>query len=251
MAAIPKNIKELQERCRKEGVPEGDLEKFEEEIEEEDYDLEAIIEDVRHGIQESMLVESFKEKYEMKEDLYFLLKAILEGTPTPKANQDEPDADKKDDEVMGNGGILESSNFDSVDAQSNESQSKAPVYPVQIHVYDLSQGMAAMFSQQFIGQQVDGIWHTSIIVYEKEYFYGGELYGAGILSGDPGTTSCGIPSRTVDMGFTNIPQSAFHEYLHDIAPRFSLDKYDLFKHNGNTFTNEVMNFLNGKSIPQC
>ena len=26
----------------------------------------------------------------------------------------------------------------------------------------------------FIGKQIDGIWHTAIVVYGKEYFFGGD-----------------------------------------------------------------------------
>lgn len=103
-----------------------------------------------------------------------------------------------------------------------------------------------MYSQQLIGKQVDGIWHTAIIVYETEYFYGG-----GIQSDTPGTTPYGTPLRQIEMGTTSIPQSVFHEFLREIAPRFSMDKYDLFKHNCNTFANEAMQFLNGRSIPDC
>mmetsp|Transcript_11467 Transcript_11467/g.18462 ORF Transcript_11467/g.18462 Transcript_11467/m.18462 type:complete len:599 (-) Transcript_11467:211-2007(-) len=118
-------------------------------------------------------------------------------------------------------------------------------YPVQIYIYDLSQGMASMYSQALIGKQVDGIWHTSIIVYEKEYFYGG-----GVQSDNPGQTPYGSPVRKIDMGFTQIPQSVFHEFLNEVAPRFSPSKYDLFKHNCNTFANEAMQFLNGQNIPE-
>lgn len=132
-------------------------------------------------------------------------------------------------------------------AQSNDGNNDFPNgYPVRIFVYDLSQGMASQFSQQLIGKQVDGIWHTSVIVYEKEYFYGG-----GVQSDHPKSTPYGQPLREIDMGYTSIPQSTFHDFLNEIAPRFSPDKYDLFKHNCNTFANEVVMFLNGKSIPEC
>eukprot|EP00483_Globobulimina_turgida_P002772 UN02777 len=118
-------------------------------------------------------------------------------------------------------------------------------YPVRIFVYDLSQGMASSFSQQLIGKQVDGIWHTSIIVYEKEYFYGG-----GIQSDTPGQTPYGTPLRRIEMGHTYKTQSEFHAFLNKTSPRFSPEKYDLFKHNCNTFADEAMQFLNGKPIPE-
>jgi hypothetical protein len=62
--------------------------------------------------------------------------------------------------------------------------------PVQLHVYDLSNGMARQMSRQLTGRQIDGIWyevyassylsltdasnlrHTSVVVFGKEIFYG-------------------------------------------------------------------------------
>jgi len=44
---------------------------------------------------------------------------------------------------------------------------------VELYVYDLSQGMAKNLSMGFLGQQFDGIWHTGIVVFGNEYFYGG------------------------------------------------------------------------------
>ena len=46
---------------------------------------------------------------------------------------------------------------------------------VRLAVYDLSQGMAKQFSMGFLGKQIDGIWHTGIIIWGKEYFFGGGI----------------------------------------------------------------------------
>ena len=43
---------------------------------------------------------------------------------------------------------------------------------VKLHVYDLSGGLAQIGSKKYIGKQFDGIWHTGIVVYGKEYYYG-------------------------------------------------------------------------------
>ena len=48
-------------------------------------------------------------------------------------------------------------------------------YKVEIHLYDLSQGMARQFSPMFLGKQIDGIWHTGIVVYGREYYFGGGI----------------------------------------------------------------------------
>lgn len=39
-------------------------------------------------------------------------------------------------------------------------------FPVKLHVYDLSQGMAKSMSMGLVGKQIDGIWHTGIYVCE-------------------------------------------------------------------------------------
>ncbi len=64
---------------------------------------------------------------------------------------------------------------------------------VQVYLYDLSQGMAAMFSSGLIGKKIDGIWHTGIIVYGTEYFYGG-----GITYSPPGGSMAGKPMRVIE-----------------------------------------------------
>jgi hypothetical protein len=43
---------------------------------------------------------------------------------------------------------------------------------VTLFVYDLSNGMAKSMSLALTGKQIDGIWHTAVVVYGKEYFFG-------------------------------------------------------------------------------
>ena len=40
---------------------------------------------------------------------------------------------------------------------------------VQLHLYDLSQGMARVMSAQLLGKQLDGIRHTGIVAYGQEF----------------------------------------------------------------------------------
>lgn len=63
-------------------------------------------------------------------------------------------------------------------------------WEVEVWLYDLSQGMAKAFSQAFIGKQIDAIWHSGIVAYGWEYFYGG-----GIQCCRPGTSQAGRPVR--------------------------------------------------------
>lgn len=45
-------------------------------------------------------------------------------------------------------------------------------HKVELYIYDLTQGMATMMSPLLLGRQIDGIWHTAVVVFGREYFYG-------------------------------------------------------------------------------
>lgn len=53
----------------------------------------------------------------------------------------------------------------------------------------------------------------------------------------------------MDLGFTEIPEELFMEFLRDVSPRFTQETYNVFKHNCNNFTNECSQFLLGEGIP--
>lgn len=46
--------------------------------------------------------------------------------------------------------------------------------PVQLYIYDLSAGAAALMSGMLLGRHIEGIWHTAVVVHGHEYFYGGQ-----------------------------------------------------------------------------
>jgi len=117
-------------------------------------------------------------------------------------------------------------------------------YKVRLHMYDITRGMARMFSQQFIGKQLEGVWHTGVVVYGKEYFWGGI-----IQQEDPGATHYGIPTKTIDIGETFIPKDLFDQYIAEISVNYNLSTYNLLNNNCNNFSNEVCTFLTGTGIP--
>ncbi|XP_011175248.1 uncharacterized protein LOC105207465 isoform X4 [Solenopsis invicta] len=118
---------------------------------------------------------------------------------------------------------------------------------VELYIYDLTKGMAAMMSPLLIGRQLDGIWHTAIVAYGREYFFG----PAGIQSIRPGGTELGEPQRVEKLGETYLPYSVFLEYINGLGTStFAPGTYHLFKHNCNSFTEEVSNFLVGTGIPK-
>ncbi|CAE6427903.1 unnamed protein product [Rhizoctonia solani] len=115
---------------------------------------------------------------------------------------------------------------------------------VQLYVYDLSGGLAKALSMQMTGKQIDGIWHTSVVVFEKEIFY-----GQGISMTAPGRSHHGKPMQIIEFGDTAIDEETFNEYLSEIREHYTADKYHLLDFNCNSFTNDVIGFLTGQHIP--
>ena len=91
---------------------------------------------------------------------------------------------------------------------------------------------------------MEGVWHTGIVVYGQEYYYGG-----GISVDPPAATpfgkltkfnKCliGSPTKRTSLGFTEINKELFTEFLLDIRSRFTMDNYHVFNNNCNNFTHE-------------
>ncbi|KAK4874626.1 hypothetical protein RN001_013986 [Aquatica leii] len=120
-------------------------------------------------------------------------------------------------------------------------------YKVEVYIYDLSRGMASMISPLLIGKRIDGVWHTSIVVYGREYFFGSQ----GVESCNPASTALGRPLQILHLGETQIPYTVFIEYLSGLSETsYGTGTYDLLKHNCNNFSQELAQFLCGASIPK-
>lgn len=117
-------------------------------------------------------------------------------------------------------------------------------HKVSLNVYDLSQGMARQLSMTFLGKAIEGIWHTGIVVYGNEYYF-----GDGIKHDPVGQTPYGTPLRSVDLGVTHVPKDVFEIYLQEISPGYTAQTYSLLNHNCNNFSNEVAQFLVSTTIP--
>ena len=46
-------------------------------------------------------------------------------------------------------------------------------FTVDLYVYDISGGLAKALSRSVIGKQIDGVWHTNVVVYGYEFYFGG------------------------------------------------------------------------------
>ncbi|KAF6988989.1 hypothetical protein CFC21_006393 [Triticum aestivum] len=117
-------------------------------------------------------------------------------------------------------------------------------YPVKLHIYDLSQGMARQLSTTVLGKPIDAIWHTGVVVHGKEYFFGG-----GIQQDRPGRTPYGTPARVEHFGVTHVAKEDFEDFLQEISPRYTPETYNLLSNNCNHFSNEVVKFLVGSTVP--
>ncbi|KAJ3516963.1 hypothetical protein NLJ89_g788 [Agrocybe chaxingu] len=128
--------------------------------------------------------------------------------------------------------------------------------PVKLYVYDLSNGLARQLSRQLTGRQIDGIWHTSVVVFGKEIFY-----GQGISITPPGRSHHGQPLQILDMGETSLGEDIFNEYLQEMTDHYTADKvsssfvdfetwsYTRTEFNCNSFTDDCVGFLTGQSVP--
>jgi len=119
-------------------------------------------------------------------------------------------------------------------------------WDVELYVYDLSQGMAAMMSMPLLGFQLEAIYHTAIVYNGVEFFFG----GGGIDQSRPGGTHLGAPMRRVKLGKTEIDPCTFNEWIRAMASsEYRGDTYAILTHNCNNFSEDASQFLVQKSIP--
>lgn len=118
-------------------------------------------------------------------------------------------------------------------------------HEVLLHMYDLSNGAAKSMSHWVLGTNIDGVWHTGVVVYGKEYYYSKDTVFA-----DAGDTSFGKPTRIIHLGHTLWRQDELHEFVTaELKPVFQRDTYDVVCNNCNHFSDRVCMFLVGKHPP--
>ncbi|GKZ39786.1 hypothetical protein AbraIFM66950_001201 [Aspergillus brasiliensis] len=126
---------------------------------------------------------------------------------------------------------------------------------VELYVYDLSKGLARMYSLALTGTQIDAIYHTSLVLNGVEYYF-----GQGIQTAIPGSTHHGQPMEKLHLGKTELPMDVIEEYIQSLAEIYTpepgllsnpaVQSYDLFLHNCNNFTQDLAMFALGKGIPE-
>lgn len=115
---------------------------------------------------------------------------------------------------------------------------------VHLLVYDLSRGMARQMSMNLLGFHLDAIYHTAIKLRGREYVYDGS-----IVAIPPGSSHLGQPMQEINLGRTELPMDVIEEYLDSLREIYTVEAYDLWRHNCNNFSNDFATFLLGKGIP--
>ncbi|KAG8195138.1 hypothetical protein JTE90_023315 [Oedothorax gibbosus] len=119
-------------------------------------------------------------------------------------------------------------------------------FDVSLYIYDLSKELAKSFKKILKGKPLPGIWHTGIVAFGREYYFG----STGIESCRPGETILGEPDQILTLGRTELPYSVFLEYIFALGEStYKPGTYHLLEHNCNCFSQEVCQFLTGGPIP--
>lgn len=116
---------------------------------------------------------------------------------------------------------------------------------VTLHLYDLSNGFADKFGDFIVSHHLEGVWHTGLCVFGKEYFFSRDT-----VFDEAGTTSFGKPHKVISLGYTLWRQSELHKHIvDDLKTKFHRGTYDAIDFNCNNFTNALSNYLVGKNLP--
>jgi len=119
---------------------------------------------------------------------------------------------------------------------------------VELALYDLSQGVARWVPSSLLGgHRFDGIWHTGVRVFGKEFWFGGV-----IMESNFDQVPFGAPVKVLRLGMTLRTYEDLVEFLkEDVYVDYNPKSYDILRRNCNHFSNELVQFLlHGKQLPE-
>ena len=119
-------------------------------------------------------------------------------------------------------------------------------YHVSLCIYDLTKGLAKLFSPLLPGSPIGAIYHSSVCVSRSEYFFSSR----GIIRCEPGHSLLGKPDRVIYIGRVFTSKHLLNDWLaSQRGALFAPDNYRLLTHNCNTFSDHFLFWLTGKRIP--
>lgn len=100
-----------------------------------------------------------------------------------------------------------------------------------------------------LGRPIEAIWHTSVVVYGKEWYFDG---GVGIVAeSHPGMTRFGTPYRQEVLGQTTKSETDFSSWVQQqLRTNFGPNDYNLLNNNCNHFTDAAVLYLLGRHTPE-
>lgn len=119
---------------------------------------------------------------------------------------------------------------------------------VELYYYDISDGAAKFLAPVLIWRRFEGVWHTGVVVFGSEYYFGGDVF-----CDPPGETCFGTPTKTIKLGLTLRSQDELDELCEEggaLDLEFCEDNYDFLEHNCNHFSDAAVQFLLGRHIPE-
>ena len=121
--------------------------------------------------------------------------------------------------------------------------------PIKLRLYDLSQGMAASFSQAVIGTHIEAIYHSGVDVFGTEYFFGGGIQGLPINGPRSFPSLFGMrPMRVVELGTTTKTRADLEVWCAANRQLFTTATYDLLRNNCNNFSDALVRFLTDGAV---
>lgn len=119
---------------------------------------------------------------------------------------------------------------------------------VQVYVYDLSQGLARVYSPMLLGILIDAIYHTSVVIRNKEYYLDQGIK----VNSPPGHTKYGTPIEVLEIGTTGVDDELLNDFINELKNhdemKYHAVNYNLFTNNCKHFTDVVIDFLCGKNL---
>jgi hypothetical protein len=121
---------------------------------------------------------------------------------------------------------------------------------VSLRVYDISKGYAKQLSTSMApllgGKVFDGVWHTSVVAFGREWQYSGKLVSSPASQG----RSDGLAvSKTHILGNTTKTQDEFQAFVESVSAKYTEETYSLRTNNCNHFADEAGMYLCSKHIP--
>ncbi|CAF3873748.1 unnamed protein product [Adineta steineri] len=114
---------------------------------------------------------------------------------------------------------------------------------VKLYIYDISHGLAAAYGSALLGKQIDGVWHTGVGVYGREYLFGSS--GVSYTSPEEIHRQGLAPKPKVrDLGHTKKSLSEIQAWITEkSSTSFRGLRYELLDWNCNNFSDEFTKFL--------